>query len=67
MDLFEQEPNSKRNIKWQGYRQCSNLEDQKIIMVIIKIYKWVKKILFGIKKLSWSINLGGGVAANIIF
>ena len=44
IDLFEQETNSKRNIKCQGYRQCSTFEGQKdYYKNIIQNSKWVKK------------------------
>ena len=50
IDLFEQETNSKRNIKCQGYRQCSTLEGQKDYYgEIIQNSKWVKKIQGGKK------------------
>ena len=44
IDLFEQETNSKRNIKCQGYKQCSTLEGQKdyygdIIQKILRVKK----------------------------
>ena len=50
IDLFEQETNSKRNIKCQGYRQCSTLEGQKDYYGdIIQKSNGVKKSI-GVKK-----------------